>query len=221
MYRFIDLSNNNRVSSFDAVKKAGIEGVWLKVSEGATFADPDFSSFARRARAAGLRVGGYHFAYPQHASSDAVGEARFFAAKLGKIQARDLRPVLDFEINPEHMSNADLEAWTRAFNREVAKLTGTLPLYYSYGSFLHPSKPVGAGLWLANYGRNDGKDFDVAPPPPWKKVAAHQFTSNGQIPGVDGRCDVSSARSLSPLLAHPIRGRLPRVRGGGGPLKSA
>jgi len=207
MYRLLDLSNNNTVRSFPAIRKAGVAGVWLKVTEGATFTDPDWRSYSKRGRAAGLRVGGYHFAYPT--GGDAVEEARYFASKLGKIQRTDLRPVLDFEINPRRMKGSALVAWARAFSQELRRKTGVLPLFYSYPYFieaLKASAPIGAGLWLAAYGPNDGRPHPFSVPRPWRRAVAHQFTSNARVPGVFGRVDVSEARRIRPLLAHPLKG---------------
>lgn len=204
MYRVLDLSNNNDVSSWGAIKRAGITGVWLKVTEGATFTDPDWLAYSRHARHVGLRVGGYHFAYPT--GGDAVQEARYFASKLGKVGRRDLRPVLDFETNAEHMSGKALTAWARAFSKTCWNLTGTLPIFYSYPYFiqaLEARAPIGAGLWLAAYGPNDGRPHPFSVPRPWRKAVAHQFTSNAHIPGVNGRCDVSEVPKLRPILAHP------------------
>ena len=205
-YTLLDLSNNNHVYDFKKVKATGVVGVWLKVSEGATFADQDWAGYARRARAAGLRVGGYHYARPS--GPDAKAEAQWFCKLLGKIQRRDLRPVLDLEVND---GARNLEGWSREWNAEVWKLSGTLPLFYSYPYFIRNMKatgPIGAGLWLASYGPNDGQRWPYMVPKPWLKAVCHQYTSNGSVKGITGRVDMNYAAKLRPLLAHPILGLL-------------
>src|SRR2546429_10014401 len=103
MLQIADLSNNNAGPlDFTAVRAAGVFGIWHKVSEGQTFADPVWKSRAQQARAAGLRVGGYHFARPEHGSAE--DEAAFFVARLGKVQRPHLHPVLDLEKNDAHLS---------------------------------------------------------------------------------------------------------------------
>ncbi len=57
----IDLSAHNGFVDFDRVAAAGIDFVYLKASEGASFRDPSFRSNCRRADAAGLVTGAYHF----------------------------------------------------------------------------------------------------------------------------------------------------------------
>jgi lysozyme len=58
----LDLSNNNGPVDFKRVFQAGQRRVYLKLTEGLTFDDPKFADFRKRARAAGLKVGAYHFA---------------------------------------------------------------------------------------------------------------------------------------------------------------
>jgi GH25 family lysozyme M1 (1,4-beta-N-acetylmuramidase) len=62
----IDVSNVNGSVDFREVRHAGIAGAFLKVSEGLDFNDSRFAEFRREARRAGVRVGGYHFARPDH-----------------------------------------------------------------------------------------------------------------------------------------------------------
>jgi GH25 family lysozyme M1 (1,4-beta-N-acetylmuramidase) len=187
------------------------------VSEGVTFNDGVYAGWAARARRAGLRVGGYHFAQPD--GGDAILEARHFAKALGEIQRRDFRPALDLERNGGHLSWHALESWAHVFSQEVFRLTDTLPmLYASYGWLrgMEADYPVGAALWLA-YWSNDGRPFTPPAPAPWKSVHLHQFTSEATAKsplhpnGAYGRVDLNQILRLRPLLAHPILGLLPGV----------
>ncbi len=200
----LDLSNNNANPSFSTLKKNGVTGVMLKVSEGATFRDPVFQDWAARARRQGLRVGGYHFAQPN--GGDPIAEARWFAKNLGEIKLNDFRPALDLEQNPGHLSWSQLVTWSRAFNQEVFKQTGSLPMLYASKGWIQSMNadvPIGAALWLA-WWSNDGKPFKPAPVAPWKKVASlHQYTSDGHVTGITGRVDKNTVYNLRSLLAHP------------------
>lgn len=208
----LDLSNNNDSPNFKMLAADGVKGVMLKVSEGATFTDPVFQNWAKRARAAGLRVGGYHFAQPN--GGDPIAEARHFASKLGSIARRDFRPALDLEQNPGNLSWSNLVAWSRVWNQEVYRLSGTLPMFYASKGWIQAmgaDVPIGAALWLAHWS-NDGKPFVPKAPFPWKNVHLHQFTSeaNGGSPvhpkGAPGRVDINQILKLRPLLAHPVLG---------------
>lgn len=209
----VDVSNNNdRSINWERVRAAGIDAAWLKVSEGRTFTDPVYMTYRAGALAAGLRVGGYHYARPDNNPSAATEEARQFARCLGPIGRRDLRPALDLE---EHcqLPPARLVEWVRTWNRTCLELTGTGPVLYTYPAYitgdLRASVPLGYGLWLASWGRNDGTEYPYVVPSPWRKAVAHQFTSRARVAGIDGPVDLSSAPRVRPLLAHPVKGLLP------------
>jgi len=202
-----DVSNVNGNVNFKALRNAGVRAVWLKATEGLTFNDRDYVAFRRAANKAGLRVGAYHFARP--ADHGAVAEAAHFARRIGKPGRTDLRPVLDLETPAPNITEAALVEWARKFNRTVEADIGVTPVFYSYPAFieqLHPEKAIGDGLWLASYGRNDGKNYPFKVPAPWKKVVAHQFTSNWHVEGHDGPIDLSYAPKVRAVLAHPVLG---------------
>lgn len=207
----IDLSNNNASPiDFAKVRHAGVFGVLLKVSEGRTFVDPTFTARARAARNAGLRVGGYHFARPE---GDPLEQATLFVGHLGKVERRDLHPALDLEVNYAKLPPASLHTWARRFGEHVHAMTGVRVLWYTYPAFLaeqgwQHQLGSGAGLWIADYGPNDGRDHGVPAGAcsPWRTFVAHQYTSEGKVAGVSGKVDLSHGRSRSAVLAHGLRG---------------
>jgi GH25 family lysozyme M1 (1,4-beta-N-acetylmuramidase) len=207
----VDLSNNNADPiDWHALKRAGVFGALLKVSEGTTFVDDTFDRRAAAARAAGLHVGGYHFARPE---GSAFTQAMLFAKHLGTVGRRDLHPALDLETNDGNLSPSVLFEWAHTFGQHVYSLTGARCLWYTYPAFLAEQRwphPLGngAGLWIAAYGPNDGTDhglagFDLSP---WSRAVAHQFTSVGSIAGVNGHVDLTHARNRRAMLAHGLRG---------------
>lgn len=209
MINLCDLSNNNPSPiRFGAVRQHGIWGVWHKVSEGIQFADPDWTARSREARAAGLHVGGYHFARP--GSSSPSTQAAHFCSLLGTVGRRDLHPVLDLE-DDGSLGAASLHAWARSFLADVHEHTGVKALTYSGPSFITERNwtrtfGTGCGLWLADYGPDDGADHGPHIPRPWRRIVAHQYTSRGTLPGVSGHVDLSHARARRKLLAHGLRG---------------
>jgi lysozyme len=186
----LDLSNNNGPVDFKRVFQAGQKRVYLKLTEGVTFDDPKFADLRRRARAAGLKVGAYHFARGIPAGNSAKDEADHFLRKLPSLSNDDLRPALDLEFKTP---SAEVGDWAKEWLSLVRKATGVRPIIYSFGSFLQScrfSTPP-AALWLASFGRNDGQEHSFSIPRPWKGVAAHQFSSNARVAGCSGRVDVS------------------------------
>lgn len=208
----LDVSSFQGAINWHAVATMpGLAGVFVKASEGLTLNDPGFVQNRKGANAAGLRVGAYHFAHPELHPPDV--EAKHFVSQVGKLAVRDLRPVLDLEVQKaiDKLGKDEVVAWARAWNRVVKNKLGVWPLFYSYSAYiaeLGATVPIGGGLWLANYAQNDGIEHPYAVPAPWHTAAAHQFTSKAHVPGITGGVDLSSARSLVPLLAHPFLGRL-------------
>lgn len=208
----LDLSNNNAEPDWPRLKTQNIDAVYLKASEGTTFVDKTFASRRAIANKHGLKVGAYHFARPDASSPE--DQARAFVRVIGKVGLHDLRPALDFEAPSRLHGSAQLVLWARRFNREVKRLTGVLPIFYTYSAYanqLNADKPIGAGLWLASYSRNDGREHAFSIPAPWKGAVAHQFSSRCYVGGCSGPVDLSSAKSLNPILAHPVWHRVSRV----------
>lgn len=190
----LDLSNNNGPVDFKIVFQATHRRVYLKLTEGVTFDDPTFTDLRKRARAAGMKVGAYHFARGIPGGNSAQDEADHFLAKLPTLASGDLRPALDLEFKTPSTA---VGKWANEWLAIVKKETGVAPIIYSFGSFLEKcrfEKPP-AELWLANFGRNDGVEHPFSIPRPWKAIAAHQFSSRGRVAGVSGFVDVSRVLS--------------------------
>lgn len=199
MATLIDISNVNGAVDWNAVRRAGIQAAYIKLSEGATFDDPDSIKHAKAASKAGLPYGFYHFARPDNNEPEA--EAQHVFRRLGRLSP-DLRLVLDLEHAPAKPSYGE---WARRFSTAIHARLGYYPVFYSYGPYIQGmklTKPVGNGLWLASYGRNDGTEHPFEIPAPWKRAVMHQFSSRCRVIGCASFVDLSQARSLQPLRAH-------------------
>lgn len=198
----IDLSNNNGSVDFKRLHAQGFRRVYLKRSEGIDFVDGKHDSYRTQALLAGLKVGEYHFARPS--KNTAKREAEFFCSLLPKLRpGKALRPCLDLEdtgIQPSLI----VAQWAQEFIGYVKHETGHTVVLYSNPSYLagckfhHPTGP----LWIASYGRDDGKEHPYQLPAPWKKAAAHQYTSHATVAGVQGDCDVSHVLHPFQLDVH-------------------
>lgn len=213
MILLADLSNNNpEPINWRAMRRDGVYGVLLKVTEGTSFIDRTWRERSAAARQAGLRVGGYHFA---HVNLDPLVQAKLFSETLGKVQRRDLHPALDLEqesLQGARHDPAYIRQWAQSFQRRVHALAGVRALFYTNPGLLSELRwpeplGTGAGLWVADYGPDDGHDHGVQHPiRPWRAWVAHQYTSKGRCTGVTGDVDLSHARSRRKVLAHGLRG---------------
>ena len=187
MTKIIDVSNNNGHVDFAAARKAGAVGVYLKVTEGAGFVDSTYLANRRAAKAAGLKVGGYHFAHPENSGST---EASFFLAHL-VYEPGDLVPMLDMELD-----RGKPKPYTTAFVAAARARHGHCGLYCGgwfitkYG--LESVRP----RWIPSYGAR-----------PTMPCEAWQF-SDGQAkyPGAILRLDTSyvyDMEALAPASPSP------------------
>lgn len=183
----IDVSNNNGHVDFAAVHKAGYRFAFLKASEGTTFVDSYFASNAKAAKAAGLRVGAYHFLD----ASPAAAQAKHFAARIhaAGLKPGDLLPVADVE--KTGVTTGQAVAFIDAVHREL----GVKPLIYTSPGFARWPSTFGCRLWVAHYGVSH-----PTIPPPWTAYAAWQHSQSGHVPGVSGACDLNVTNHLKELI---------------------
>lgn len=188
------MSNNNATGHDFAtvVAKTGQRRLYLKCVEGTGFVDRTYVSLRTRAEKAGLRVGGYDFLHPLESTPAAA--AAIFIGHLGSVRhGHELRPCLDCEWTKVTPS-AQVGAWITDVARIVQHTIGCTPLIYGSGWWLEACRfPAAPGpLWLAAYGKDDGREYPVGKlPAPWRRLAAHQFTDKATVIGIDGLCDLS------------------------------
>ncbi|SMC23113.1 lysozyme [Andreprevotia lacus DSM 23236] len=205
----IDLSHHNTISSFAAIKGAGVLGVIHKATQGTGYTDPAFAGNSTQIQVAGLLLGAYHFGE----GGDAAAQASHFLSVAGKTPLL----VLDFEANTQGQTMSVAEA--EQFVQQVYSATGRYPGLYSGASFLKQAL-AGAGitspaqtvlskcwLWVAEYAASPQI------PPLWQDWTLWQYTDgvNGDEPrtvgGVTGGCDRDqfngSAAQLAALWQGP------------------
>ena len=135
---FIDTSGqqhpNGAAIDWHAVKASGIDGVYVKLSEGGIL-DPHGQQDVRDARAAGLHAGVYHFARPD--LNSAAAEATAFNGFRAGLPT-DCPPCLDTETGPI------TAAWNDAFAALVPDELG-----YTYRSALGTLDIPDTRIWAA------------------------------------------------------------------------
>ncbi|MFT8930005.1 MAG: GH25 family lysozyme [Sporolactobacillus sp.] len=195
---FIDVSHHNGnnglpLSFYQTIKRSGVNGVVVKVSEGITYLDPAASVNIANASQSGLVVNAYHFARFNNVLS-AKAEADFFDKQLkyvGFSKLNDGIVVVDVETNTA--SRDILTAATNAFIDEMHQLGYPIVDVYSgsyfYNRNLDPNRLSVKDPWLAAYPYN----------PVHNQPTAHfvyqrgawQWSSNYHFGGFLGNFDVS------------------------------
>lgn len=197
----IDISHYQGNVDWTAVKGAGIQFVFCKSSEGATYVDPNYSSYVTGARTVGIPVGAYHFARPNQTS--AADEAKNFITQLLSAPT-DLLPVLDLEEPTDGSVTPDfLVIWVRSFVKAVTAATGKQVMLYTGNWFMDIYKNFNnqlfdLPLWIANYSTT------VPDQAGWTTWVCWQYTDKGIVAGISSSVDMDVAESLDALKGNFI-----------------
>lgn len=177
----IDISSHNGPMNFTKVAADGINFVYAKSSEGETFKDPAFAANVRKARAAGLITGAYHYF---HMKGDGKRQAANFISAVKDVPL-DMPLVID------------VEDWGNAmfFSRDEAvselgdmianlKRSGYRVMIYTNGDGYDryvKEKFRNEDLWLCSFKQPEKlRDYH----------RMQQFSHWGQVNGVDGDVDL-------------------------------
>ncbi|MFD8828667.1 glycoside hydrolase family 25 protein, partial [Streptomyces sp. NPDC059605] len=214
--RGIDVSNYQTGIDYARAAAEGLDFVVVKaggcqLSEG-PYTSSSYSGHVDGARAAGLRVGHYFLSGDFLAPTAA---ADYFVDHLHDYRAGDVL-ALDVEVLDDSTrlwDDADVSAW---FNRVRERVGTYVPWFYISTGALRAGTwertvAVGAHLWAASWGANDG----TWPGPPdlggrYPDWAAHQYASVGSVGGVSP-VDLDLAR---PWAFDPTRPTDPPPGGG-------
>ncbi len=176
----LDVSHHNRVRDWGQVAASGVQFVYVKATEGGDVRDVDFARHQEGARAAGLKVGAYHFFTFCRPAEDQV--ANFLGVAKG--QPGDLPPAVDVEFVGncrQPPSREVVRARLDAFLAAVAQATGRRPvLYATPESAAEYLVGLPNSRWLRSLGHG-------APDGDW---ALWQFDPAGTVPGIEGPVDL-------------------------------
>lgn len=172
-----------------AIKSGEIGFVSVRAGYGGGGVDDQFARNWSELRKRNIPRNAYFFAYPGR--SFGVIQAQDFYNIVGPLQAGE-SVMLDMEGDTTYGRNliaGDVQ-WALDFLNKARDLFGVKPFIYmnSYdkGRFNWQRVVDGDfGLWLANYGPNNGQPNGAGPDPaPWKFWAIWQFTSRGNVAGI-------------------------------------
>ena len=190
MLKGIDISHWQEGIDLGAID---VDFVICKATEGNGYTDVMCDTFYQKAKSLGKKLGVYHFARPDLGNSGEEEADWFIKETLG--YHKEAMLVLDWESGD--LTNV---AWAKAWLDRVYSKTGVKPVIYMSASVMHGadwSSVVNAdyGLWVANYGTNNGTAqesvFDRYPLKYWSFYALWQYTSKGRLNGYNGNLDLN------------------------------
>ena len=189
----IDISSYQQNVDFKKIKNSGIEIVYIKVTEGLTYSNPLLKSQYAGAKAAGLKIGFYHFLK----TNDPILEAKHFI-KIIDVLSPDCKYVIDVELTFGN-SVTDISSKVRQFANYLLSIGKEVCLYTGdnfYATHLDNSVK-NLPLWIAHYGVTK---------PDVIKYIGFQYSSTGIVNGVTGFVDLdefSSGIFLGPIPPVP------------------
>lgn len=194
MTRGIDVSLYQGKVDWNAVYTAGYRFAFVRASMGderpPLLVDGLFRANAKDAGQAGLKVGAYHYAYPDY--NEPESEARHFLTTARKyVGAQYLRPVLDLE-RRGNLDKRALSAWVIAWASVVENETGVKPLLYTsayYAANYFDESVTVYPLWIADW------TYDCIGTRPrtgvWDNWAFWQWSDRGRVPGIETLVDLN------------------------------
>ena len=179
----IDVSSHNGTIDFDRVARQGVYFVFVKATEGVSHRDANFKKNCRAARAAGLKVGAYHFF---RKSKDGEPQARHFLDVV-KGEALDLPLVIDMEDAYNDRGVSDTQALNR-LKTMVAQLQK-----HGYRVIIYTN---GDGFKKYFDGRHDDVDLWISSFKSPDEIASiphrfQQYSYWGEVEGIDGDVDLN------------------------------
>ncbi len=189
MLNGIDISAWQRGINLDVVPA---DFVIIKATEGLDYVNGDCDRAYQQAKAAGKKLGVYHFA---DGNSSGTAEADYFVDNIAGYVGEAVL-VLDWETHAVTRG----PGYAKEFLDRVQARTGIKPMIYMSGSVVNEwdwSSVVGGdyGLWVAYYSKDicDGywPDAPMYPISDWAGAAMLQYTSGGYLPGWGDRLDLN------------------------------
>lgn len=206
----VDVSAHQRDIAWKKFADAGVSFAYIKATEGCDWRDPRYKQNVRKATAAGILVGLYHFARPSSRhrdgiKADALAEAEDFATAHTSMfrtwPIGVMPPALDIEWGgAKGVSRYEATLWCETFLAELWGLTGIRPIVYSGPAFTQYKLDEGERggeldlaeypLWQADYSRR-WRQRPRREMPNWPWLI---WQHSGEWPRPDGRGKVDANR---------------------------
>jgi lysozyme len=181
----IDVSYHQSTIEWSKVRRAGIKFAFIRVSDGLTVTDPEFTRNWTNAKTAKIARGAYQFFRPEE---NAIAQADKLVAAIADDKG-ELPPVIDVEATGG-LRPAQIAKQVTLWIDRVRSRLGVEPIVYTSPDFWRDE--VGGAdlssqpLWVAHY----TKDCPRVPAP-WKRWTFWQYSKTGRVPGIKGPVDLN------------------------------
>ncbi|KRN33342.1 GH25 family lysozyme [Weissella halotolerans] len=188
----VDISSNNGVPSvqdFKIMKQHGVQTIMVKLTEFTTYRNPYARQQIANARAAGLKIGAYHYSWYTN-NQEAHQEAAYFVSYARDLGLATTTPMAD-DLEDTYTKKGDVTEHAKAFRSTVQSKGYRHNLLYTYSSYvsgtgLRTNDYGNKNIWMAQYPYTPSKNSL------WNaQYGMWQFNSRMTFPGVSGLFDAS------------------------------
>lgn len=186
----IDVSSYQGTINWWAVKQNGIDFAILKVIRKDLNPDKKFEENWRKCDAYDLEVQGvYNYSY-----ATTVAKARSDAKRVLAILG-NRKPMVWMDVEDAVMKNLgkNLIPIINAYGKVITDAGLPFGVYTGesfYKTYIKPYGGVSYHMWIARYGKNNGK-CNVKYQPQVPNMVGWQYTSKGRVVGIDGNVDMN------------------------------
>ncbi|MCI1665504.1 MAG: RICIN domain-containing protein [Atopobiaceae bacterium] len=172
--------------------------VIVKATQGTSYTNPSFRTWADQTLAMGKKLGLYHFIDLGTTGGDAVGEANKFVDTVSDYIGSAVL-VLDWETSADTNVDDYGASYAKAFLDQVYARCGVRAVIYMSQSVAKQDGWSGVSdtykLWVANYGKDEATGYRDATTSgslgSWDEATIFQYTSNGRLSGWDAGLDLN------------------------------
>lgn len=186
----IDVSSYQGTINWWAVKQNGIDFAILKVIRKDLNPDKEFEENWKNCEAYGMKVQGvYNYSY-----ATTVSKAQFAAERV-LIILGNRKPMVWMDVEDAVMKNLgkNLIPIINAYGKVITDAGLLFGVYTGesfYKTYIKPYGGVSYPMWIARYGKNNGK-CDVKYQPQVPNMVGWQYTSKGRVGGIVGNVDMN------------------------------
>lgn len=186
----IDVSSYQGTIDWGKVKQSGIDFAILKVIRKDLSADKQFENNWKNCEANGMTIQGvYNYSY-----ATTVAKARSDANRVLAILG-NRKPMVWMDVEDVVMKNLgkNLIAIINAYGKVITDAGLQFGVYTGesfYNTYIAKHGGVSYPLWIARYGKNNGK-CDLNYQPQVQNMIGWQYTSVGSVKGISGNVDMN------------------------------
>ncbi|GCF93908.1 hypothetical protein NRIC_17990 [Enterococcus florum] len=190
---FVDISSHNgnvSTNDFLIMKKYGVTGVVVKLTEGTGYINPYAAAQVKNAKAAGMKVSAYHYSWFK-TNAQASAEADYFAKAARNVGLDNNTVMVNDMEEPQIAGLANHTSTSIAFETRLKQL-GFKTIHHYVGLYWINSGLINADLlgnkkiWVAAY------PYTLTSQNYYTQFGAWQWSSRLSFPGVKGSFDISA-----------------------------